>query len=108
MARTPSTLPGGPRLSDYLSLGVIAQVFPMPAVLTALEQSKSTSIRRRRLPAEVMVYYVLTLCQNLTLFFSEKSTDIPHYLGEFFKNDVVQEPIEGVSFGLMNRINTET
>ena len=28
MARTAAVLPGGARLSDYLSLGVIAQVFP--------------------------------------------------------------------------------
>ena len=28
MARTAAVLPGGTRLSDYLSVGVIAQVFP--------------------------------------------------------------------------------
>ena len=28
MARTQAVLPGGARLSDYLSVGVIAQVFP--------------------------------------------------------------------------------
>jgi len=81
MARTPSTLPGGPRLSDYLSLGVIAQVFPMPAVLTALEQSKCTSIRRRRLPAEVMVYYVLTLC----LFRSVSTREVLRCLMDGFR-----------------------
>lgn len=81
MARTPSTLPGGPRLSDYLSLGVIAQVFPMPAVLTALEQSECTSIRRRRLPAEVMVYYVLALC----LFRSASTREVLRCLLDGFR-----------------------
>ncbi len=28
MARTAAALPGGPRLSDYLSIGVLAHVFP--------------------------------------------------------------------------------
>ncbi len=46
---------------------------------------------------------------NLTLFFSGKSTDFPHHLDGFFqKNDIVPGPMVGVSFGLMNRINTET
>jgi len=81
MVRTPSTLPGGPRLSDYLSLGMIAQVFPMSAVLTALEQSKCTSIRRRRLPAEVMVYYVLTLC----LFRSVSTREVLRCLMDGFR-----------------------
>ena len=76
MARTPSTLPGGPRLSDYLSLGVIAQIFPIPAVVSALEQCGSTSIRRRRLPAEVMVYYVLALC----LFRPASTKEVLRYL----------------------------
>ena len=29
MSRTQAVLPGGPRLSDYLSIGVIAQVYPI-------------------------------------------------------------------------------
>ncbi len=81
MARTPSTLAGGPRLSDYLSLGVIAQVFPVSAVLTALKQSKCNSIRRRRLPAEVMVYYVLTLC----LFRSVSTREVLRCLMDGFR-----------------------
>jgi hypothetical protein len=32
MARTPASLPGGLRLSDYLSVGVIARAFPLAAV----------------------------------------------------------------------------
>ena len=29
MSRTQAVLPGGPRLSDYLSIGVLAQVYPI-------------------------------------------------------------------------------
>ena len=61
MARTAATLPGGPRLSDHLSIGVLAHVFPRPAVRAALAACGRTNRRRRDLPAEVMVYFVLAL-----------------------------------------------
>ena len=61
MARTAATLPGGPRLSDHLSIGVLAHVFPRPAVRASLAACGRTSRRRRDLPAEVMVYFVLAL-----------------------------------------------
>ena len=59
MARTRAVLSGGVRLSDYLSVGVIARVFPLRAVRAALQQSDRSSRRRRALPAEAMVYYVI-------------------------------------------------
>ena len=59
MARTRAVLPGGVRLSDYLSVGVIARVFPLRAVRAALAESERNSRRRRALPAEAMVYYVI-------------------------------------------------
>ena len=61
MARTQAVLPGGARLSDYLSVGVIAQVYPLAQVKAALEESGRRSKRQRSLPAEVMVYYVIAL-----------------------------------------------
>ena len=61
MARTVASLPGGPRLSDYLSIGVLAHVFPRRTVHAALRACGRTSQRRRALPAEVMVYFVLAL-----------------------------------------------
>ena len=61
MARTAATLPGGPRLSDHLSIGVLAHVFPRPAVRAVLAACGRTSQRRRDLPAEVMVHFVLAL-----------------------------------------------
>ena len=59
MARTRADLPGGARLSDYLSVGVIARVFPAAAVRAALTECGRSSRRRRLLPAEAVVYYVI-------------------------------------------------
>ena len=61
MARKPAALPGGPRLSDYLSVGVIGQVFPVSAIRSALAATKRESVRQRDLPAEAMMYYVIAL-----------------------------------------------
>ena len=61
MARTPASLPGGARLSDYLSVSVIARVYPREAVRAALRSCGRESVRRRALPAEVMMYYVIVM-----------------------------------------------
>ena len=61
MARTPASLPGGLRLSDYLSVGVIARVFPREAVREALGRTGRGSVRQRALPADVMMYYVIAM-----------------------------------------------
>ena len=61
MSRTQAVLPGGPRLSDYLSIGVLAQVYPIAAVREALASCGRASLRQRALPAEAMVYYVVAL-----------------------------------------------
>jgi hypothetical protein len=49
------------RLSDYLSVGVIAKVFPMRSVQAALRECNRLSRRRRELSAEAVVYYVIAL-----------------------------------------------
>ena len=61
MSRTQAVLPGGPRLSDYLSIGVLAQVYPITSVREALASCGRESRRQRDLPAEAMVYYVVAL-----------------------------------------------
>ena len=61
MARTPASLPGGARVSDYLSVSVIARVYPRKAVRAALQSCGRDSVRRRDLPAEVMMYYVIVM-----------------------------------------------
>jgi hypothetical protein len=61
MARTVDELPVGTRITDYISLGVIAKTFPATAVASALNHTGKTSIRQRDLPAHVVVYYVIAL-----------------------------------------------
>lgn len=61
MARTVAELPGGTRITDYISLGVVAKTFPVNVVESALERTGKASIRQRELPAHVVVYYVIAL-----------------------------------------------
>jgi Insertion element 4 transposase N-terminal/Transposase DDE domain len=61
MARTAAGLPAGIRLSDHISLGVIARTFPLDRVQQVLAETAKASERERDLPAHVMVYYVIAL-----------------------------------------------
>ena len=61
MARRPAGLPQGSRISDYISLGVIAKTFPAERIEAVLAATGKASVRRRELPAQVVVYYVIAL-----------------------------------------------
>jgi hypothetical protein len=61
MARTVAALPTGPRLTDYISLGVLATTFPRARVDQVLATMGKGSVRQRDLPAHVVVYYVIAL-----------------------------------------------
>jgi hypothetical protein len=61
MARTLAELPAGSRITDYISLGVIAKFFPVEKIHEVLEQTHRASVRERDLPAHVVVYYVIAL-----------------------------------------------
>ena len=61
MARSIASLPAGSRITDYISLGVIARLFPAEKVHEALAQANRASVRERDLPAHVVVYYVIAL-----------------------------------------------
>ena len=61
MARTVATLPAGSRITDYISLGVVARCFPREKIDEVLQQTERTSVRERDLPAHVVVYYVIAL-----------------------------------------------
>src|SRR5215210_4437933 len=66
MARTPAGLPAGIRLSDHISLGVIARTFPLDRVQQILAETGKASERERDLPAQVMVYYAIALALYMT------------------------------------------
>jgi hypothetical protein len=61
MARSVAALPAGSRITDYISLGVIARYFPAEKVEAVLRETKRSSVRQRDLPAHVVVYYVIAL-----------------------------------------------
>ena len=60
-ARTVASLPAGSRITDYISLGVVAKFFPREKVAAVLEETGRASVRERDLPAHVVVYYVIAL-----------------------------------------------
>jgi hypothetical protein len=66
MAGAPAGLPAGIRLSDHISLGVIAKTFPASRVRQALAETGKASERQRDLPAQVMVYYAIALALYMT------------------------------------------
>ena len=61
MAGVAATLPTGSRITDFITLGVLAKTFPIERVRQALAETGKTSIRERELPAQVVVYYVIML-----------------------------------------------
>lgn len=61
MSRTVASLAAGSRITDYISLGVVARCFPREKVDEILRQTDRTSVRERDLPAHVVVYYVIAL-----------------------------------------------
>ena len=66
MARAPASLPAGIRLTDHISLGVIAKIFPLNQVQQILADTGKASERERDLPAHVMVYYAIALALYMT------------------------------------------
>jgi len=71
MARRPAGLPKGSRISDYISLGVIAKTFPADRIEAVLAATGKASVRRRELPAQVVVYYVIALALYMQCSYRE-------------------------------------
>src|SRR3954465_9955558 len=66
MSRAAAGLPAGIRLSDHISLGVIARTFPFDQVRRVLAETGKASERERDLPAHVMFYYSIALACYMT------------------------------------------
>ena len=71
MARTLAELPKGARITDYISLGVLAKTFPADRIHAALAATERTSQRQRELPAHVVVYYVIALALYMQVSYRE-------------------------------------
>ncbi len=61
MPREEAALPGGVRISDLMSMTLLASVYPPSAVNQVLSETGRQSRRERALPATLMVYYVMAL-----------------------------------------------
>ena len=61
MAGTEATLPGGIRVTDHISLGVVTASVPVDVVHAVLHETDRASERERALPAHVMVYYCIAM-----------------------------------------------
>ncbi len=72
MAGVPAGLPAGIRVSDHISLGVIARAFPPDQVQRVLAETGKASERERELPARVMVYYAIVM----TLYMGSSTREV--------------------------------
>jgi transposase IS4-like protein len=61
MARTAARLPDGTRISDHVTLGVLTTTVPAALIDAVLAETGRQSQRYRRLPARLVVYYVMAL-----------------------------------------------
>jgi hypothetical protein len=61
MPRSKSTLPGGVRIADLVTLGMLAEHVPADDVKAAVREAGRQSLRERALPAEMLVLYVIAL-----------------------------------------------
>ena len=61
MARSKMDLGSGARLADYLSISLLARVFPAEQVHRALDEHQANSQRVRRFPAVAGAYYAMAL-----------------------------------------------
>jgi hypothetical protein len=62
MARTKAVLGAGARLADHLAVAYLAMNCPLQRVRQVLQELGAQSKRRRDLPAEVLVFYVMAMC----------------------------------------------
>ena len=71
MARTAAGLPAGSRVTDFISVGVLASRFPRDVVDRVLAETGRKSQRERQLPAHVVVYYVIALALYMSVSYGE-------------------------------------
>lgn len=71
MARVKAELSAGARLADYLAVGFLAMNCPLDKVRQALAANDAQSRRRRGLPHEVLVYFVMAMVLYANVAYEE-------------------------------------
>jgi hypothetical protein len=70
--KAPGNEPAAVRLTDRISLGVLAEVFPRDVIEDVLAETGRREQRSRLLPAHVMVRF----CQAMCLFFDDDYEEV--------------------------------
>ncbi|CAB1368964.1 IS4 family transposase [Denitratisoma oestradiolicum] len=71
MARVKAELSAGARLADYLTVGFLAMNCPLDKVRQALAANDAQSKRRRGLPHDVLVYFVMAMVLYANVAYEE-------------------------------------
>jgi hypothetical protein len=71
MARTIAEIPKGSRITDHISLGVIAKFFPRERIDSVLAATGRATKRQRDLPGHVVIYYVIALAIYMQVSYRE-------------------------------------
>ena len=71
MARVKAELSAGARLADYLTVGFLAMNCPLDKVRQVLVANDAQSKRRRGLPHEVLVYFVMAMVLYANVAYEE-------------------------------------
>ena len=78
MPRPKMLLEGGLRQADIINLGALTKSFPRARLSKVLEETGRQSQRRHKLPAHVMMYYVMAM----TLFMNVSCEEVLRLLLE--------------------------
>lgn len=90
MSRTPATLSKGVGISYDLSIGVICQIFPRSKVQDILKYNCKESQRKRNFPAEIVVYFVISMCMFMTVSLREVLRNLMEGLGSVFPDEHIK------------------
>jgi hypothetical protein len=71
MAGKVAALPAGRRMTDFVGIGLLTKAVPLEEVAKVLEETGRNSKRRRDLPAQVIVYYVIALALYMQVSYRE-------------------------------------
>jgi hypothetical protein len=71
MARSAAVLMAGSRVTDYVTLGVVAYKIPRSVIDEVLAETGRQSQRQRQLPAHVVMYYVIALALFMDVAYGE-------------------------------------
>lgn len=90
MSRTKEALSKGSKISYDLSIGVLCTTFKAEKIRAILTATGRTSKRKRDLPAEVVVYYVIAMCLFMQVNSKEVLRCLLEGLRHVFGRDAVK------------------